>query len=55
MSEHDPAAIIKKRFNSGIESLPHPSAMFVGIDDADLLIWDTKLNNSSFRKDLVEL
>lgn len=37
-SDTDPAAIVRKRFNSTVEFLPQPSAILVGMDNADLLI-----------------
>ena len=37
-SLQEPVDITKNRLNSGLELLPEPSAIFVGMDEHDLLI-----------------
>ena len=46
----DPRAILRNRSISASESLPHPSAMLVGMDTAALLICDVKPNRSASEK-----
>ena len=47
-SDADPKAIFKNLPNCGSEFLPHPSAMFVGIEEADRRICEIKPYSSSF-------
>lgn len=54
-SYEDPRAISKKRLNSLSLVLADPSAIFEGIDIADLFICDTKENFSISGKDFVVL
>lgn len=49
-SEHEPVAMMKNLFNSGIESRPQPSAILVGIEEEDLLICDINPYISSLGK-----
>ncbi len=46
-SEQEPVAMVKNLLKSGFEFLPHPSAMFVGIEEAERLICDMSPYNSS--------
>ncbi len=50
-SEHEPVDITKNRLKSGLEFRPQPSAIFVGIDEQDLLIWEINPYISSLGKD----
>lgn len=54
-SDAEPNAKFKNLPNWGSEFLPQPSAIFVGIEDEDLLIWLISPYNSSFGNSLVEL
>jgi len=46
-SEHEPVASVKNLLKSGSVFLPQPSAMLVGIEEADRLICDVSPYNSS--------
>ena len=46
-SDADPNAKFRNRVNCGSELRPQPSAIFVGMDAADLRIWLTNPYNSS--------
>jgi hypothetical protein len=50
-SDIEPTAITKNRFNSALLFHPQPSAILVGTEELDLLIWDISPYNSSFGKD----
>lgn len=50
-SEIEPVAMTRKRFNSALLLRPQPSAMLVGTEELDLLIWDMSPYISSLGKD----
>lgn len=52
-SEQEPVDITKNRFSSGKLFRPHPSAILVGIEDADLRICEISPNCSSRGKEPV--
>lgn len=54
-SDAEPRAIFKKYANWESLPLPHPSAMLVGMDDAERLIWLTNPYVSSFGKSFVSI
>lgn len=46
-ADAEPFVIVKNRFKSGIDSRPQPLAIFVGIEEHERRIWETKLKSSS--------
>ena len=50
-SEDEPVAMTRNLRKSGLVLRPHPSAILVGMDELDRLIWEVRPNISSLGND----